>query len=125
MKFLLVFLNVVTAMVSQADDEVRIRSHGDRDSHPSHRKNPASNFEAVLGLEVGKGRLRVRSRSLKEAAETLAAAEAAGKKAKELLKATQSLQAKQRYRDLESLETSLIPVGLFYFIVLVIPKLLV
>ena len=107
MKFIFILITIFAFSIASNTDRVHVRSHGDANL----RKEQT--FEAVVGVNLApKGRLRVRSRTPKEAAETLEAAEIAGNKAKELLKKAAGLKTgRQRYSDLESLETSLIPVS--------------
>ena len=70
----------------------------------------------MLGLNVSpRNRLRVRSRGPKEATDTILAAEAAGLKAKEIRQASKD---RLSYRDLDSFETSLIPVRIKKIIIL-------
>ena len=97
MKWILI-LTIIHGVLCSHPERIRVRSHG------RNAKTGEKNFEAVVGLNVSpRNRLRVISRSPNDAAETLAAAEAAGLKAKEL--------KDQNYRDLDSFETSLIPVS--------------
>ena len=71
----------------------------------------------MLGLNVSpRNRLRVRSRGPKEATDTILAAEAAGLKAKEIRQASKD---RLSYRDLDSFETSLIPVRIRKFIIFI------
>ena len=93
---------------SQSEPRIIVRSHGDKSAQEKTRQNKERTYEAVLGLNVSpRNRLRVRTRGPKDATDTLAAAEAAGIKAKELKASKDRLS----YRDLDSFETSLIPVS--------------
>ena len=101
---------------SQSEPRIIVRSHGDKSTQEKTRQNKERTYEAVLGLNVfHRNRLRVRTRGPKDATDTLAAAEAAGLKAKELNLATKD---RLSYRDLDTFETSLIPVSLLptYFL---------
>ena len=101
---------------SQSEPRIIVRSHGDKSTQEKTRQNKERTYEAVLGLNVSpRNRLRVRTRGPKDATDTLAAAEAAGLKAKELNLATKD---RLSYRDLDTFETSLIPVSLLptYFL---------
>ncbi len=82
-----------------------MRSHGAHLApEESQKKHTERTFETFVPLSVGPSkRLRVLARSPNDAAETLAAAEAAGSKAKEILR-------NSKQGDLDSLETSLVPV---------------
>lgn len=84
-------------------ERVLIRPYGHRT--PKSDKT----FEAVLGYNVSpRNRLRVIQRSPNE--ETLAAAEAAGLKAKQLQR-----KAKDDGQDMDSFESSLVPVSSSFF----------
>jgi hypothetical protein len=86
--------------------KIKVRSHGDKQINAQKQDIKERTYEAVLGLNVSpRNRLRVRTRNPKDAADTLAAAEAAGIKAKEIRQ-----KNRLSYRDLDSFETSLIPV---------------
>lgn len=88
-------------------DRVLIRPYGHRHRTPKSDKT----FGAVLGYNVTpnnhRNRLRVIQRSPNE--ETLAAAEAAGLKAKELQR--KAKDDGQVYKDMDSFESSLVPVS--------------
>ena len=98
----LIFLFALT----ESSRRIRVRSHGEA---PTGDQEDQRSFEAVLGLNLApRNVLRVRSRGSKDA-QTLAAAEAASNKAKELLE--QGRVPAKDIRDLQPIESSLIPVS--------------
>ena len=121
MKFIFISLAVLHGLVltTVSTQQIKVRSHGDKQINTQKQELKERTYEAVLGLNVSpRNRLRVRTRNPKDATDTLAAAEAAGIKAKEIRQ-----KNRLSYRDLDSFETSLIPVRtcnifyiFFYFI---------
>ena len=120
MKFIFISLAVLHGLVltTVSTQQIKVRSHGDKQINTQKQELKERTYEAVLGLNVSpRNRLRVRTRNPKDATDTLAAAEAAGIKAKEIRQ-----KNRLSYRDLDSFETSLIPVRtcnisyIFFFI---------
>ena len=107
MKFIFICLAILHGLVLiVSTQKIKVRSHGDKQINAQKQDIKERTYEAVLGLNVSpRNRLRVRTRNPKDAADTLAAAEAAGIKAKEIRQ-----KNRLSYRDLDSFETSLIPV---------------
>ena len=108
MKFIFISLAVLHSLVltTVSTQQIKVRSHGDKQINTQKPELKERTYEAVLGLNVSpRNRLRVRTRNPKDATDTLAAAEAAGIKAKEIRQ-----KNRLSYRDLDSFETSLIPV---------------
>jgi len=108
MKFIFIGLAVLHGLVltTVSTQQIKVRSHGDKQIKAQKQDIKERTYEAVLGLNVSpRNRLRVRTRNPKDATDTLAAAEAAGIKAKEIRQ-----KNRLSYRDLDSFETSLIPV---------------
>jgi hypothetical protein len=111
MKFIFISLAVLHGFVltTVSTQQIKVRSHGDKQINAKKQELKERTYEAVLGLNVSpKNRLRVRTRNPKDATDTLAAAEAAGIKAKEIRQ-----KNRLSYRDLDSFETSLIPVRIY------------
>lgn len=108
MKFIFIGLALLHGLVltTVSTQQIKVRSHGDKQIKAQKQDIKERTYEAVLGLNVSpRNRLRVRTRNPKDATDTLAAAEAAGIKAKEIRQ-----KNRLSYRDLDSFETSLIPV---------------
>ena len=110
MKFIFISLAVLHGLVlTVSTQQIKVRSHGDKQIKAQKQDIKERTYEAVLGLNVSaRNRLRVRTRNPKDATDTLAAAEAAGIKAKEIRQ-----NNRLSYRDLDSFETSLIPVRIY------------
>ena len=125
MKFIFISLAVLHGLVltTVSTQQIKVRSHGDKQINTQKQELKERTYEAVLGLNVSpRNRLRVRTRDPKDATDTLAAAEAAGIKAKEIRQ-----KNRLSYRDLDSFETSLIPVrtcNIFIYILFISSELL-
>ena len=105
-KLVCLFVALVANSFLVNGDQIYVRSHGEANAEPQEKI-----FESVVGFNVvPKKRLRVRTRVPKKESttEAIEAARAAGLVAKELQK------KEAAYRDLDSVESSRVPVSYSY-----------